>query len=155
MGTITTPDGVEIYYKDWGSGQPLVFSHGWPLSADDWDTQLMFFLGHGFRVIAADRRGHGRSTQTDAGHDMDHYDDDLAAVIAHLDVSDAVHIGHSTGARDHTVPPVLTNASYKLQSRNDAVTEIVEVPDRGHALTIDHGWREVAEIARAFIRRFV
>ena len=97
MGSITTPDGIEIYYKDWGSGQPLVFSHGWPLSADDWDTQLMFFLEHGYRVIAADRRGHGRSTQTDTGHDMDHYADDLAAVIAHLDVQDAVHIGHSTG----------------------------------------------------------
>ena len=97
MPTITTPDGVEIFYKDWGSGQPLVFSHGWPLSADDWDTQMMFFLGHGFRVIAADRRGHGRSTQTDTGHDMDHYADDLAAVVAHLDVQDAVHIGHSTG----------------------------------------------------------
>ncbi len=97
MRSITTPDGIEIYYKDWGSGQPLVFSHGWPLSADDWDTQLMFFLEHGYRVIAADRRGHGRSTQTDTGHDMDHYADDLAAVIAHLDVQDAVHIGHSTG----------------------------------------------------------
>jgi len=97
MGTITTDDGIEIYYKDWGSGQPLVFSHGWPLSADDWDTQMLFFLDHGFRVIASDRRGHGRSTQTGEGHDMDHYADDLAAVIAHLDVSDAVHIGHSTG----------------------------------------------------------
>jgi non-heme chloroperoxidase len=97
MPTITTTDGIEIYYKDWGSGQPLVFSHGWPLSADDWDTQMMFFLDHGFRVIAADRRGHGRSTQTDVGHDMDHYADDLLAVIEHLDVQDAVHIGHSTG----------------------------------------------------------
>jgi non-heme chloroperoxidase len=102
MPTITTNDGIEIYYKDWGSGQPLVFSHGWPLSADDWDTQMMFFLDHGFRVIAADRRGHGRSTQTDTGHDMDHYADDLAAVIAHLDVTDAVHIGHSTGGGEVT-----------------------------------------------------
>jgi len=102
MGTITTNDGIEIYYKDWGSGQPLVFSHGWPLSADDWDTQMMFFLDHGFRVIAADRRGHGRSTQTGEGHDMDHYADDLAAVIEHLDVEDAVHIGHSTGGGEVT-----------------------------------------------------
>jgi non-heme chloroperoxidase len=102
MPTITTTDGVEIYYKDWGSGQPLVFSHGWPLSADDWDAQLMFFLDHGFRVIAADRRGHGRSTQTDSGHDMDHYADDLLAVTEHLDVTDAVHIGHSTGGGEVT-----------------------------------------------------
>jgi non-heme chloroperoxidase len=102
MPTIATPDGIEIFYKDWGSGQPLVFSHGWPLSADDWDTQMMFFLDHGFRVIAADRRGHGRSTQTDSGHDMDHYADDLRAVIEHLDVKDAVHIGHSTGGGEVT-----------------------------------------------------
>jgi len=97
MGTITTNDGTEIYYKDWGSGQPLVFSHGWPLSADDWDTAMMFFLQHGYRVIAHDRRGHGRSTQTSDGHDMDHYADDLLAVVEHLDLHDAVHIGHSTG----------------------------------------------------------
>ena len=97
MGFITTNDGVEIYYKDWGSGQPIVFSHGWPLSADDWDAQLMFFLGHGYRVIAHDRRGHGRSSQTADGHDMDHYADDLAAVTAHLDLKNAVHVGHSTG----------------------------------------------------------
>ena len=80
MGTITTTDGTEIFYKDWGSGQPIVFSHGWPLSADDWDTQMLFFLQHGYRVIAHDRRGHGRSAQTSDGHDMDHYADDLAAL---------------------------------------------------------------------------
>ena len=97
MGTITTADGTEIFYKDWGSGQPIVFSHGWPLSADDWDTQMLFFLQHGYRVIAHDRRGHGRSTQTSGGHDMDHYADDLAAVTAHLDLRDAIHVGHSTG----------------------------------------------------------
>jgi non-heme chloroperoxidase len=97
MGTVTTTDGTEIFYKDWGSGQPLVFSHGWPLSSDDWDAQLMFFLEHGYRVVAHDRRGHGRSTQTSGGHDMDHYADDMAAVVAHLDLHDAVHIGHSTG----------------------------------------------------------
>jgi non-heme chloroperoxidase len=97
MGTITTSDGTEIFFKDWGSGPAIVFSHGWPLSADDWDTQLMFFLLEGYRVVAHDRRGHGRSTQTDGGHDMDHYADDLAAVVDHLDLRDAVHVGHSTG----------------------------------------------------------
>src|SRR5256884_4691341 len=97
MNTITTKDGTYIYYKDWGKGQPVVFSHGWPLSADDWDTQMLFFLNHGYRVIAHDRRGHGRSTQTSDGHDMDHYADDLAALTAHLDLKDAVHVGHSTG----------------------------------------------------------
>src|SRR5579863_8615251 len=95
--TIATKDGVEIFYKDWGAGQPIVFSHGWPLSADDWDAQMMFFVNHGFRVIAHDRRGHGRSSQTSDGHDMDHYADDLATVTAHLDLKNAVHVGHSTG----------------------------------------------------------
>lgn len=97
MPTVTTADGVEIFYKDWGSGQPIVFSHGWPLSADDWDNQLLFFLAQGYRVIAHDRRGHGRSTQVADGHDMDHYADDLAAVVEHLGLHDAIHIGHSTG----------------------------------------------------------
>jgi len=97
MDKITVKDGTEIYYKDWGTGQPIVFSHGWPLSADDWDGQMMFFLKHGFRVIAHDRRGHGRSTQTAEGHDMDHYADDLAALTTHLDLKKAIHVGHSTG----------------------------------------------------------
>jgi non-heme chloroperoxidase len=97
MPTITTADGTEIFYKDWGAGQPIVFSHGWPLSADDWDPQLLFFLRQGFRVIAHDRRGHGRSSQTGDGHDMDHYAADLAALTAHLDLKNAVHVGHSTG----------------------------------------------------------
>ena len=88
MNFVKTKDGVEIYYKDWGKGQPIVFSHGWPLSADDWDNQMLFFLNHGYRVIAHDRRGHGRSTQTGDGHDMDHYADDLAAVTAHLDLEE-------------------------------------------------------------------
>jgi non-heme chloroperoxidase len=97
MSFVTTNDGTKIYYKDWGSGPPIVFSHGWPLSADDWDAQMMFFLNHGYRVIAHDRRGHGRSSQTTDGHDMDHYADDLATVTAHLGLSTAVHVGHSTG----------------------------------------------------------
>jgi non-heme chloroperoxidase len=97
MGMIKTSDGTEIFYKDWGTGQPIVFSHGWPLSADDWDTQMLFFERSGYRVIAHDRRGHGRSTQTSDGHDMDHYADDLAALTEHLDLHDAVHVGHSTG----------------------------------------------------------
>jgi non-heme chloroperoxidase len=97
MPTITTKDGVEIFYKDWGRGQPIVFSHGWPLSSDDWDAQMMFFVGRGFRVIAHDRRGHGRSAQVSDGHDMDHYADDLAALTEQLDLREAVHVGHSTG----------------------------------------------------------
>src|SRR2546426_78392 len=96
MNKVKTKDGVEIFYKDWGKGQPIVFSHGWPLSADDWDAQMMFFVTRGFRVIAHDRRGHGRSTQTSDGHDMDHYADDLAAVTTHLDLKNAVHVGHFT-----------------------------------------------------------
>jgi non-heme chloroperoxidase len=100
MPTITTGDGTEIFYKDWGTGEPIVFSHGWPLSADDWDTQMLFFLDHGYRVIAHDRRGHGRSTQTAGGHDMDHYADDLAALTEHLDLRNAVHVGHSTGGSE-------------------------------------------------------
>ena len=97
MNFITTQDGVDIFYKDWGKGQPIVFSHGWPLSADDWDAQMLFFLGHGYRVIAHDRRGHGRSSQVGDGHDMDHYADDLAALTAHLNLENAIHVGHSTG----------------------------------------------------------
>jgi non-heme chloroperoxidase len=97
MSKITTKDGTEIFYKDWGLGQPVVFHHGWPLSADDWDAQMLFFLEHGYRVIAHDRRGHGRSTQTDTGNEMDTYADDVAELTARLDLKDAVHIGHSTG----------------------------------------------------------
>ena len=102
MGTITTKDGVEIFYKDWGKGQPIVFSHGWPLSADDWDAQMLFFLAKGYRVIAHDRRGHGRSTQTENGNDMDTYVDDVKQLAKHLDLRDAVHIGHSTGGGEVT-----------------------------------------------------
>ena len=97
MSYITTKDGTQIYYKDWGTGQPIVFHHGWPLSADDWDAQMLFFLSHGYRVIAHDRRGHGRSTQTADGNEMDTYAADVAALAQHLDLKNAVHIGHSTG----------------------------------------------------------
>ncbi len=99
MTFITTKDGTDIFYKDWGpkDAQPLVFHHGWPLSSDDWDSQMLFFLGKGFRVVAHDRRGHGRSSQVGDGHDMDHYAADASAVAEHLDLKNAVHIGHSTG----------------------------------------------------------
>ncbi|EJC85331.1 putative hydrolase or acyltransferase of alpha/beta superfamily [Rhizobium leguminosarum bv. trifolii WSM2297] len=102
MSSITTKDGAQIFYKDWGSGQPIVFHHGWPLSADDWDNQMLFFLGKGFRVIAHDRRGHGRSSQTSGGNDMDTYAADVAALAEALDLRDAVHIGHSTGGGEVT-----------------------------------------------------
>lgn len=99
MGYVTTADGVELFYKDWGpkEAQPIVFHHGWPLSSDDWDAQMLFFLNQGYRVVAHDRRGHGRSSQVSGGHDMDHYAADAAAVAEHLNLRHAVHIGHSTG----------------------------------------------------------
>ena len=104
MSTVTTTDGVDIFYKDWGpkDAQPIVFHHGWPLTADDWDTQMLYFLGKGYRVIALDRRGHGRSTQVSDGHDMDHYAADANAVVEHLHLKNAVHIGHSTGGGQAT-----------------------------------------------------
>ncbi|WP_342641504.1 alpha/beta fold hydrolase [Rhodoligotrophos ferricapiens] len=97
MPYITTKDGTQLFYKDWGQGQPIVFHHGWPLSADDWDNQMLFFLQHGYRVIAHDRRGHGRSSQPTHGHDMDTYAADVGALAEALDLRDAIHIGHSTG----------------------------------------------------------
>jgi non-heme chloroperoxidase len=102
MSTITTKDGTQIYYKDWGKGQPIVFSHGWPLSSDDWDAQMLYFGQRGFRVIAHDRRGHGRSTQTWDGNEMNTYADDLAALVDHLELKNAVMIGHSTGGGEVT-----------------------------------------------------
>ena len=102
MTTITTKDGTQIFYKDWGSGQPIVFHHGWPLSGDDWDAQMLFFLSKGYRVIAHDRRGHGRSTQTADGHEMDTYAADVAALVAALDLKNAIHVGHSTGGGEAT-----------------------------------------------------
>ncbi|MGP9812657.1 alpha/beta fold hydrolase [Rhodopseudomonas sp. NSM] len=104
MSTVTTKDKVDIFYKDWGpkSAQPIVFHHGWPLSSDDWDTQMLFFLKHGYRVVGIDRRGHGRSQQVADGHDMDHYAVDAAAVVEHLDLRRTIHIGHSTGGGEAT-----------------------------------------------------
>src|SRR5262245_6134797 len=102
MGVITTKDGTEIFYKDWGTGQPIVFHHGWPLSADDWDAQMLFFLQKGYRVIAHDRRGHGRSSQTATGHEMDTYAADVAELAAQLDLRNAIHVGHSTGGGEAT-----------------------------------------------------
>jgi len=104
MTSITTQDGVTLFYKDWGpkSAQPIVFHHGWPLSADDWDNQMLFFVGKGFRVIAHDRRGHGRSSQVSDGHNMDQYAADVAAIVDHLDLRDAIHVGHSTGGGEAT-----------------------------------------------------
>jgi non-heme chloroperoxidase len=104
MTTVTTKDGVQIFYKDWGpkSAQPIVFHHGWPLSSDDWDAQMLYFVDKGYRVIAHDRRGHGRSTQVSDGHDMDHYAADVAAVVERLDLRNAVHVGHSTGGGEAT-----------------------------------------------------
>jgi len=99
MSYVTTKDGVEIFYKDWGprGAQPIMFHHGWPLASDDWDNQMLFFVRHGYRVVAHDRRGHGRSSQVSDGHDMDHYAADASAVAEHLDLRHSVHIGHSTG----------------------------------------------------------
>src|SRR5436309_6270670 len=104
MTSITTKDGVQIFYKDWGpkTAQPIVFHHGWPLSSDDWEAQMLFFVGKGYRVIAHDRRGHGRSSQVSDGHDMDHYAADVAAVVEHLDLRNAIHVGHSTGGGEAT-----------------------------------------------------
>jgi non-heme chloroperoxidase len=104
MRTVTTEDGVQIFYNDWGpkTGQPIFFHHGWPLSSDDWDAQMLHFVGKGYRVIAHDRRGHGRSTQVSQGHDMDHYAADVAAVVEHLDLHNVVHVGHSTGGGEAT-----------------------------------------------------
>ena len=131
MGYVTAKDGAQIFYKDWGKGQPIMFHHGWPLSADDWDTQMLYFLYKGYRVVAHDRRGHGRSDQTPTGDEMDTYADDVAAVVAALDLKDVVHIGHSTGGGEvarylgrhgtsRTAKAVLVSAVPPIMVKNDA-----------------------------------
>jgi non-heme chloroperoxidase len=133
MGFVKTKDGVDIFFKDWGprDAQVIFFHHGWPLTADDWDTQMLFFLGKGFRVVAHDRRGHGRSAQVSDGHDMDHYADDVAAVVDHLGVQGGVHVGHSTGGgevvryiarhgEDRVLKAVLVSAVPPLMVKTEA-----------------------------------
>ncbi len=130
MSTLKLKDGTEIYYKDWGTGQPIVFHHGWPLSSDDWDAQMMFFLKEGFRVIAHDRRGHGRSTQTSSGHEMETYALDVAELAEALDLRNAIHVGHSTGGgeviryahkygKDRVAKAVLVSAVTPIMVQND------------------------------------
>src|SRR6187397_2351010 len=155
MPLITTKDGVDIFYKDWGKGQPIVFSHGWPLSSDDWDAQMLFFLSKGYRVVAHDRRGHGRSTQVGDGHDMDHYAADAATVVEHLDLRNTVHVGHSTGGGEAThyvarhgqgrvaklviigaIPPIM------LKTTADRGLRRSPPPARGEPLAVLSGARE-------------
>ncbi len=136
MSFVTTSDGTEIFYKDWGSGQPIVFHHGWPLSGDDWDTQMHYFLQQGFRVIAHDRRGHGRSTQTPNGNDMDTYAADVAAVVAHLDLRNAIHVGHSTGGGEVDAIRGKTRRRPRRQARahrRGAAADMQTPPTRRHA----------------------
>ncbi|PYY52303.1 alpha/beta hydrolase [Curtobacterium sp. MCPF17_003] len=157
MGYVTTDDGAEIYFKDWGNAdaQPIVFHHGWPLSSDDWDAQMLFFLAEGFRVIATDRRGHGRSSQIGTGHDMDHYASDVSAVVEHLDLHDAVHIGHSTGGgqvaryvaqygqpQGRVAKAVLVSAVPPLMVKTDANPE-------GTDISVFDGFRQALAANRA------
>src|ERR1700722_19745054 len=153
MPFITTKDGTQIFYKDWGTGQPIVFHHGWPLSADDWDAQMLFFLERGYRVIAHDRRGHGRSTQTSNGHDMNTYAQDAAAVAEALDLKEAVHIGHSTGggevaryvaryAKSRVAKAVLVSAVPPLMLKTDKNPE-------GTPLSVFDGFRAQLAANRA------
>ncbi|WP_420366086.1 alpha/beta hydrolase [Curtobacterium sp. L3-7] len=157
MGFVTTDDGAEIYFKDWGShdAQPIVFHHGWPLSSDDWDAQMLYFLAEGYRVVASDRRGHGRSSQIGTGHDMDHYASDVSAVVEHLDLHDAIHIGHSTGGgqvaryvarygqpQGRVAKAVLVSAVPPLMVKTDAN------PD-GTDISVFDGFREALAANRA------
>ncbi|MEN0101371.1 MAG: alpha/beta hydrolase [Curtobacterium sp.] len=157
MGFVTTDDGAEIYFKDWGShdAQPIVFHHGWPLSSDDWDAQMLYFLAEGYRVVASDRRGHGRSSQIGTGHDMDHYASDVSAVVEHLDLRDAIHIGHSTGGgqvaryvarygqpQGRVAKAVLVSAVPPLMVKTDAN------PD-GTDISVFDGFREALAANRA------
>ena len=157
MSFVTTEDGTDIYFKDWGprDAQPIMFHHGWPLSSDDWDAQMLYFLGKGFRVVASDRRGHGRSSQTAVGHDMDHYASDVNAVVEHLDLQNAVHIGHSTGGgqvaryvakygqpQGRVAKAVLVSAVPPLMLQTEANPE-------GTPLSVFDGFREALAANRA------
>ena len=155
MSTIITSDGVSIFYKDWGpkDGQPIMFHHGWPLSADDWDNQMLFFLGKGFRVIAHDRRGHGRSDQTDTGNDMDTYAADVAALVRELDLKDVVHVGHSTGGGE-VIRYVARSAPGRVAKAVliGAVTPIMLATDRypgGLPMSVFDGFRDALSRNRA------
>ncbi|MDY0914495.1 alpha/beta hydrolase [Rathayibacter festucae] len=163
MGYVTTDDGAEIYFKDWGSrgAQPIVFHHGWPLSSDDWDAQMLYFLAEGFRVIATDRRGHGRSSQIGTGHDMDHYASDVSAVVEYLDLRNAVHIGHSTGGgqvaryvarhgqpQNRVAKAVLVSAVPPLMVKTEANPE-------GTDISVFDGFREALAANRAEFFRAV
>ena len=143
MPTITTRDAVEIYYKDWGPKQtrPIVFHHGWPLSSDDWDAQMLFFAGHGYRVVAHDRRGHGRSSQVGDGHDMDHYAADAAAVVEHLDLRNAVHVGHSTGANVFAA----TQLAARLEAQGARGCVVTIACDRGDRYFAPMRWEKYYE----------
>lgn len=157
MAFVTTDDGAEIYYKDWGNpdAQPIVFHHGWPLSSDDWDAQMLYFLAESFRVVASDRRGHGRSSQIGTGHDMDHYASDVSAVVEHLDLHDAVHVGHSTGGgqvaryvaqygqpQGRVAKAVLVSAVPPLMVKTDANPE-------GTDISVFDGFRQALAANRA------
>lgn len=157
MSFVTTDDGTDIYFKDWGprDAQPIMFHHGWPLSSDDWDAQMLYFLGKGFRVVASDRRGHGRSAQTSVGHDMDHYASDVNAVVEHLDLRNAIHIGHSTGGgqvaryvakygepQGRVAKAVLVSSVPPLMVRTDANPE-------GTPISVFDGFREALAANRA------
>ena len=157
MPFVTTDDGTEIYFKDWGprDAQPIMFHHGWPLSSDDWDAQMLYFLGEGFRVVASDRRGHGRSAQTSVGHDMDHYASDVNAVVEHLDLRNAIHIGHSTGGgqvaryvakygepQGRVAKAVLVSSVPPLMVQTDANPE-------GTPISVFDGFREALAANRA------
>jgi non-heme chloroperoxidase len=157
MSFVTTKDGVEIFYKDWGpkNAQPIVFHHGWPLSSDDWDAQLLFFLAHGFRVVAHDRRGHGRSTQVSGGHDMDHYAADASAVAEHLDLRNAVHIGHSTGGGEvaryvakHGLPQGRVAKAVLVSSVPPLMLKTEKNPD-GTPIEVFDGFRKALAANRA------
>jgi non-heme chloroperoxidase len=156
---ITTKDGVEIFFKDWGprDAQVIVFHHGWPLSADDWDTQMLYFLNKGYRVVAHDRRGHGRSSQVSGGHDMDHYATDASAVVEHLDLRNAIHIGHSTGGGEvarYGQPQGRVSKAILVSSVPPLMLKTAANP-HGTPIEVFNGYREALAANRAQFYRDV